>query len=90
MNVSFDGLRTNATRSMNVLHDEVKKILHVDSYDDISDIQKSDLIKSFNEAAMFVDTFNCLYDDDVEDDMNNMENLSIDRLIELDEDESRE
>lgn len=81
MNVSFDGLRTNATRSMNRLQDVIKGIIE---NDDIYDSEKEELIEKFNEAAMFVDTFNCLYDDKVEDDFNNMEDLSIDRLEDKD------
>ena len=84
MKVSFDGLRTNATRSMNKLHDVIKDVIESD---DIYDSEKEELIEKFNEAAMFVDTFNCLYDDNVEDDMNNMADLSIDRLNDLEEDE---
>ena len=80
MNVSFDGLRTNATRSMNELSCVMTKVLALESYEEVDDYLKEDLIKAFNEAAMFVDTFNCLYDDSVEGDMSNMEDLSIDRL----------
>ena len=82
MNVSFDGLRTNATRSMNRLYDAIKDVI---DNEDISIDNKIDLIDTFNESAMFVDTFNCLYDDTVEDDMNNMKNLSIDRLEEIED-----
>ena len=84
MNVSFDGLRTNATRSMNRLHDTLKGIIE---NDDIYDYEKEELLEKFNEAAMFVDSFNCLFDPDVEDDMNCMDELSIDRLEEPEEEE---
>jgi hypothetical protein len=79
MNVSFDGLRTNATQSMNRLYDEIKGILETYE-DDIIESDREDLMEKFNDSAMLVDTFNCLYDDDVEGDLNNMENLSIDRF----------
>ena len=84
MNVSFDGLRTNATRGMNRLHDTIKKIIENDN---IYDSEKEELIKEFNTAAMYVDSFNCLYDDNVKDDMNSMDDLSIDRLDELDDED---
>ena len=82
MNVSFDGLRTNATRSMNRLHDTIKDII---GSDDICDSEKEELVEKFNEAAQFVDVFNCLYDDKIEDDFNSMDDLSIDRLGDLEE-----
>lgn len=80
MTVSFDGLRTNATRSMNRLYDVLKEII---DNDDISDSEKEEIIEKFNQAAMFVDTFNCLYDDNIQDDFNSMDELSIDRLEDL-------
>ena len=83
MTVSFDGLRTNATRSMNLLRDALKEVVELDEYDGIDDELKEDVIAKFNSAAMFVDTFNCLYDDKVEDDFNSMDNLSINRLEEI-------
>lgn len=83
MKVSFDGLRTNATRSMNRLHDVLKEIIENDENDDMTDSEKEEIIETFNKAAMFVDTFNCLYDDNVEDDFNSMDELSIDRLEEI-------
>ena len=82
MNVSFDELRTNATRSMNRLHDTIKDIVEDD---DISDSERKELVFRFNDAAMFVDSFNCLYDDNVEDDMNSMDDLNIDRLDDFEE-----
>lgn len=52
MNVSFDGLRKNATRSMNILHTTLSKII---DESDLEERYKKDLIKEFNDAAMFVD-----------------------------------
>jgi hypothetical protein len=34
----------------------------------------------FNESAMFVDSFNCLFDDNVEGDLTNLSHLNIVRL----------
>ncbi len=87
MNVSFDGLRKNATRSMNALHDTIKDVL---KSGDMGDSEKEELIENFNEAAMFVDTFNCLFDDSVEGDMTNMSDLNIDRLDEIKKEEEDE
>ena len=81
MNVSFDGLRSNATRSMNRLYAEIKDI--TEKYkDDFYHGEDDDLMKAFNEAAMYVDTFNCLEDDAVKDDMNCMDDLSVNRFDE--------
>ncbi len=87
MNVSFDGLRTNATRSMNRLHDTIEEIVKAGDYHTLSIDEKNELIEKFNESAMLVDSFNCLYDDDVEGDLNNMEELSVDRLDELEDED---
>lgn len=86
MNVSFDGLRTNATRSMNRLYDTIKDIVESGEYHTLTIDEKAELIEKFNEAAQYVDVFNCLYDDKVEDDFNSMDDLSIDRLDDLEED----
>ncbi len=51
---------------------------------------REDLIKEFNEAAMFVDCMNCLYDDDVDGDMNDLSDLNISRLEDLQENEEEE
>lgn len=84
MNVNFNGLRRNATKSMNALHSTLNKI--ITEYD-MYEKDREDLIKEFNEAAMFVDCMNCLYDDSVQGDMHNLSNLSISRLEDLEEDE---
>jgi hypothetical protein len=86
MTVSFDGLRKNATRSMNTLHGKLDNILKAYG-DDIYDSDKEELVEIFNQAAMFVDSFNCLFDPDVEGDMDNLsDEISVNRL-ELKEDE---
>lgn len=87
MNVSFDRLRKNATRSMNDLHSTLNKI--ITEYD-MYEKDRENLIKEFNEAAMFVDCMNCLFDNDVEGDINNLSDLSISRLEDLDENEEDE
>lgn len=87
MNVSFDGLRKNATRSMNTLHTTLQKIIN--EYD-MYEKDREDLIKEFNEAAMFVDSMNCLYDDNVDGDINDLSDLSILRLEDLEENEEEE
>lgn len=85
MTISFDGLRKNATRSMNSLHDELKEIIALDSYDTLTDEMKKQIIAKFNEAAMFVDSFNCLYDPENPNDMSDLSHLEIKRLDDLDE-----
>ena len=89
MKVSFNGLRKNATRSMNTLHGKVDNILKAYG-DDIYDSDKEELVEIFNQAAMFVDSFNCLFDAEVEGDMDDLsDEIQVHRL-ELKEDEDKE
>lgn len=90
MNVSFNGLRKNATYAMNQLWDILNIVLDEDTHQDIDVDLKKEIIKKFNDAAMLVDTFNCLYDDRVEGDMDNLSDLSISRLEDLEENEEDE
>lgn len=69
MNVSMDGLRRNATYSMNELHQVIKDII---DNNNITDDEETELIEAFNQSAQFVDTFNCIYDDE-DDDFNLLE-----------------
>jgi len=77
MKVSFDGLRENATVSMNELSKAIKAIVESDSFDYIKATDKEELIGRFNEAAMFVDSFNCIFDDNDKDDINDLSHLEI-------------
>jgi hypothetical protein len=84
MTVSFDGLRKNATRSMNTLHLKLDNILKAYG-DDIYESDKEELIEAYNQAARFVDSFNCLFDPDNEADMSNLSDiLHVKRLDEED------
>lgn len=87
MNVSFDGMRRNATRSMDDLCSVIKQVIELESYDEVDHDLKKRLIDAFNDAAMRVDFFNCLFDDSVDGDMNDLSDLSIDRLDDLEEEE---
>ena len=84
MKASFDGMRTSATRAMNRLFDVIEDVLE---NEDISEDNKAQIIEKFNFAAQTVDIMNCLYDDSVEDDMNDLSHLSIERF---DDDEDEE
>jgi len=84
MKISFDGLRENATVSMNELSKAIKAIVENDSFDDIKDRDKKELIGRFNEAAMFVDSFNCIFDDNDKDDINDLSHLEIEVINEDD------
>lgn len=91
MNVNFDGLRRNATYAMNKLHDILNTVLDENTHQKIDNDLKKEIIEKFNQAAMFVDTFNCLYDDSVDGDMNDLsEKLCIDRLEEIEDLEKEE
>jgi len=85
MTVSFNGLRKNATRSMNKLFDVLEDVLE---NDDICIDNKIQIVEKFNEAAMFVDLFNCLFDPDVDGDMDNLsDELSVSRLKDVEEED---
>ena len=73
MKVSFNGLRRNATSDMNQLGDEIKELLNKSKqgiFFEIEDLEE--LVESFNAAASCVDMFNCLYDDNIKDDMDDL------------------
>lgn len=88
MQASFDGMRRGATNGMNSLHGVLSEVLKLDSYDGIRDDLKERLIEAYNNAAQSVDVMNCLYDPNVEGDMNDLSDvLSVDRLDEIEESE---
>lgn len=78
MNISFDGLRKNATQNMNSLYATIQEII---SNGNIRDYEAEELTKAFNGAAEYVDVFNCL-----EDDSGEFEALDI-SISRLDEDD---
>jgi hypothetical protein len=81
MKVSFDGMRKNATNSMNSLHSIIEDIIFKS---DLDENYKEDLILRFNTAAMLIDSFNCLFDPQIENDFNDLTDiLNIKRLEEL-------
>lgn len=86
MKASFDGMRKNATRQMNFLGDILHEMLKRYS-DDIAKRDMQELIETYNSAAQAVDVMNCLYDDSVEDDVNNLSHLSILRLDDLEDED---
>ena len=68
---------------MNKLFDVLEDVL---ANDDICEDNKIQIIEKFNESAMFVDSFNCLYDPDVDGDMDNLsDELSVCRLEDIEE-----
>lgn len=84
MKVNFNGMRNNATQSMNNLQSILKDII---AREEVDEDMQEELIDRYNEAAMSVDVFNCLEDDNVEGDFDVMDNLNIARLQLQDEDE---
>ena len=88
MEANFDGMRRNATANMNELGKFLEEeILIMDNYD-IDDEIKEKLVKAFNDAAQSVDVMNCLYDDAVVDDMNDLSEVLEIKLLELAEKET--
>lgn len=86
MKACFDGMRKNATRRMNDLGSEIKELLEMAKngrYFEIEDFEN--LIDSFNSSAGAVDVLNCLYDDNIEDDMNDLSELINIDLIEIED-----
>lgn len=88
MEANFDGMRRNATANMNELGKFLEEeILIMDNYY-IDDEIKEKLVKAFNDAAQSVDVMNCLYDDAVVDDMNDLSEVLEIKLLELAEKET--
>lgn len=88
MEANFDGMRRIATSNMNELEKFLEEeILIMDNYD-IDDEIKEKLVKAFNDAAQSVDVMNCLYDDAVVDDMNDLSEVLEIKLLELAEKET--
>lgn len=88
MEANFDGMRRIATSNMNELGKFLEEeILIMDNYD-IDDTIKEKLVKAFNDAAQSVDVMNCLYDDAVVDDMNDLSEVLEIKLLELAEKET--
>ena len=88
MEANFAGMRRNATANMNELGKFLEEeILIMDNYY-IDDEIKEKLVKAFNDAAQSVDVMNCLYDDAVVDDMNDLSEVLEIKLLELAEKET--
>ena len=86
MKACFDGMRRNATGRMNDLGQEIKELLEMaidGKYFELEDFEN--LVDSFNSSAGAVDALNCLYDDNIEDDMNDLSELIDISLIEFEE-----
>lgn len=86
MKANFDGMRKNATHRMNYLGYKIKELLEMakdGKYFVVEDFE--DLINSFNSSAGAVDVLNCLYDNNVEDDINDLSDLINIDLIEVEE-----
>lgn len=86
MKTSFDGMRKNATRQMNLLGGILHEMLQRYS-DDIAKSDMQELIERYNSAAQAVDVMNCLYDDSVADDVNDLSHLSILRFEDLEDED---
>lgn len=90
MEANFDNMRRQATASMNELQRVLKeKILTMDNYHVDSEL-KAEIISAFNQAAYQVDSLNLLYDDAVEDDMNDLSNVIEIELLEIEDEEEDE
>lgn len=90
MKANFDNMRRTATAQMNALQQRVSESFgYMDNYGEESAL-KVEIAEAFNDLAYSVDMLNCIYDDDIEDDANDLsEELEIKR-IEFEEDEDEE
>ncbi|MDD3344717.1 MAG: hypothetical protein PHR87_14230 [Sulfurospirillaceae bacterium] len=73
MKANFDNMRIFTTGSMNafgeVLQDEILSVS--DSYY-IDDDLKRKIVNAFNHAAQRINALNCLFDDNIQDDVNDL------------------
>ncbi len=81
MKANFDNMRRTATAQMNVLQQVLNvQILSMANYGEES-ARQVEIAEAFNDLAYSVDMLNCIYDDDIEDDANDLsEELEIKRL----------
>lgn len=79
MKTNFDGMRKKATVDMNNLFTILDRVI---VHFDIDDWENGLLKERYNAAAQSVDMMNCLHDNSVEDDMNDLSHLSINRFEE--------
>lgn len=91
MKANFDNMRRQATASMNELGQVLKEeiLIVTDSYY-IDDELKQKIITAFNQVAEQVDLLNCLYDDAVEDDSNDLSDVIEVERLELEDAEEDE
>ena len=80
MKANFNGMRKAATSDMNRLHSVLDELLSKHSDTLFSD-EREAIIEVYNQVAQSVDMFNCLYDDNVEGDMDDLSDLNINRLV---------
>ena len=86
MKASFDGMRKRATLNMNRLANEIERLTRMaqdGKYFEVDDFEE--LIRVFNDSASSVDIMNCLYDDNVEDDMTDLSNLLSIETLDIDD-----
>ena len=79
MKVNFNGMRKVATSDMNRLHSVLDELLSKYS-DTLSPYEQEAIIEAYNRAAQSVEIFNCLYDDNVEGDMDDLSDMGVNRL----------
>ena len=75
MNVNINGLRRNATGSMNKLADVIEEICR-----QLSEKDTDELVEAFDDAATSVDIFNCVFDNNIENFSDLSDKLEIRKL----------
>lgn len=88
MKANFDNMRKAATASMNELGKVLKEeILIVTCSYYLDAVLKEKIVIAFNEAACQIDLLNCLYDDNVEDDLNDLSDVIDVERLDIEDDE---
>lgn len=73
MRVNFNSMRKNASYAMNDLQDILHTVISKESYQNIDNDLKEDIIKAFNKAAHSVTVFNWLRDDSIDGDFDELD-----------------
>lgn len=90
MKANFDNMRRTATAHMNALQEAVKKSFdYLDDHGEENALQV-EIAEAFNDLAYSMDMLNCIYDDNIEDDANDLSDELEIKRIEFDDEEEDE
>ena len=79
MKVNFDNIRKKTTKEFNELGKGLDKLL--EQYDwEVLDKDMQEIVAKYNNLREMIITLNCLHDDEVADDINDLANLHVMRI----------